>query len=100
MINRHAQQYASLEEYDYELHNINLSTIAPEATHKFTVKVDNPSDVTISDIATDISANEGLIYSHEGRFTLEHMTVVTKPIFSGGRQTELNIYVKEEQHEV
>lgn len=96
MINRHAQQYASLEEYDYELHNIDI----PTATHKFTVKVDNPSDVTISDIATDISANEGLIYSHEGRFTLEYMTVVTQPIFSGGRQTELNIYVKEEQHEV
>ena len=100
MINRHAQQYASLEEYDYELHSIDLPTIAPNATHKFVVHVDNPSDVTISDIATDISANEGLIYSHEGRFTLEHMTVVTKPIFTGGRQTELNIYVKEEQHEV
>lgn len=100
MINRHAQQYASLEEYDYELISTNLSTIAPNATHKFTIKVDNQSDVTISDIATDISANEGLIYSHEGRFVLEYMTVVTKPIFSGGRQTELNIYVKEEQHEV
>ena len=99
MINRH-MQYASLEEYNYNLHNVHLSTVAPEATHKFTVKVDNPSDVTISDIATDISANEGLIYSHEGRFTLEQMTVVTEPIFSGGRKTELNIYVKEEQHEV
>lgn len=99
MINRH-MQYASLEEYDYELHTINLSTVAPKATHKFVVKVDGPSDVTISDIATDTSSNKGLIYSHEGRFTLEHMTVVTKPLFSGGRQTELNIYVKEEQHEV
>ena len=99
MINRH-MQYASLEEYNYTLHNVHLSTVAPEATHKFTVKVDNPSDVTISDIATDISANQGLIYSHEGRFTLEQMTVVTEPIFSGGRKTELNIYVKEEQHEV
>lgn len=99
MINRH-MQYASLEEYDYTLHKVNLSTVVPEATHKFTVKVDNPSDVTISDIATDISANEGLIYTHEGRFVMEHMTVVSKPIFSGGRQTVLNIYVKEEQHEV
>lgn len=99
MINRH-MQYASLEEYDYTLHHIGLPTITPDATHKFEVVVDNPSDVTISDIATDISANEGLIYSHEGRFTLAHMTVVTKPLFSGGRQTVLNIYVKEEQHEV
>ena len=99
MINRHVQ-YASLEEYDYELHTIGVSTITPDATHKFVVQVDNPSDVTISDIATDISANEGLIYSHEGRFSLVHMTVVTEPLFSGGRHTVLNIYVKEEQHEV
>lgn len=99
MINRHTQ-YASLEEYNYTLHHIGLPTITPDATHRFEVVVDNPSDVTISDIATDISANEGLIYSHEGRFTLAHMTVVTKPLFSGGRQTVLNIYVKEEQHEV
>ena len=99
MINRH-MQYASLEEYDYTLYSIDLPTIAPGATHKFVVFVDNPSDVTISDIATDISANEGLIYSHEGRFTLVHMKVVTKPLFSGGRQTALIIYVKEEQHEV
>lgn len=99
MINRHTQ-YASLEEYDYTLHHIGIPTITQDATHKFEVVVDNPSDVTISDIATDISANEGLIYSHEGRFTLVHMTVVTEPLFSGGRQTVLNIYVKEEQHEV
>lgn len=99
MINRH-MQYASLEEYDYTLQHIGTAAITPDATHKFEVVVDNPSDVTISDIATDISANEGLIYSHEGRFTLVHMTVVTQPIFSGGRQTALIIYVKEEQHEV
>jgi len=99
MINRH-MQYASLEEYEYDLVTTNLSTVAPDATHMYVVFVDGPSDVTISDIATDISANEGLIYTHEGRFVMEYMTVVTKPIFSGGRQTVLNIYVKEEQHEV
>lgn len=69
-------RYTKLDTYDYRIEHLQYGDV------DIVIQIDGPTDITIADIATELTASEGYIYVEGNYYRYDTMLV---------EQTELHI---------